>query len=78
VNRNRAPRSERERVLRGRLLGQTVQLVDGRSGVLQSVWYEPVTRALSCCVSIGGASAWVDTSEIKLPDQQDGTRGPVA
>lgn len=62
----RAPRSETERILRGRLLNREVKLVDGRVGILQSVWYDPVTKNLSCFVSIEGASAWIDASEIIL------------
>jgi hypothetical protein len=63
----RAPRTEEERILRGRLLGRRVELLDGRSGLLRLVWFDPVTRALSCCVQVEGASAWIDADEILIP-----------
>lgn len=63
----RAPRSEAERLLRGRLLGRSVQLLDGRSGILQSVWYDSTTGVLSCCLQLQGATTWIDASEIRIP-----------
>lgn len=63
----RAARSETEAILRGRLLGKPVELLDGRRGVLASVWFDPAVRALACCVSIEGASVWVDASEVRIP-----------
>lgn len=73
----RAPRTEQERLLRGRLLGRRVELIDGRSGTLQAVWFEPSTRGLSCCVALAGGTVWIDASEVQIPGRQDGTsRGP--
>jgi hypothetical protein len=62
----RAPRSEEERLLRGRLVGRSVQLLDGRSGILRSVWYDPTAGGLSCCVQLQGATTWIDASEIRI------------
>lgn len=81
VNRNatgRAPRTEEERLLRGRLVGRTVQLIDGRSGVLQSVWYESATRRLACLIRLERVATWVDSSEIRIGPRDGTSRGPVA
>ena len=62
----RAPRTEQERILRGRLLGRRVGLVDGRSGVLQSVWFE--SGDLVCLVQFERGAAWIDADEIRIPN----------
>lgn len=67
VTDRRAPRTEQERLLRGRLVGRRVELLDGRSGILQSVWYDPTAGGLSCCVQFQGATTWIDASEIRIP-----------
>jgi hypothetical protein len=63
----KVPRTEQERLLRGRLLGRRVELLDGRHGILLLVWHDPITRGLSCCIQLQGASTWIDASEIRIP-----------